>query len=346
MTDKLRTTDKPETTAIKAASPQQTVRELINSDRFKDEVARALPAHITPDRFIRVALTAMTKTPKLAECTQASLFQCLLSLSQLGIEPDGRRAHLIPYWNGKQQVTECSLIIDYKGYVELIMRTGKVSKIHADVVCEKDEFEYNIGEITKHKINFKEPRGEVYAAYCIVQFKDGTSKCEVLSKDEVETVRKSSKAGTSGPWVQWWNEMAKKTAARRTFKWVEISPEIREAMDADDQQFQQEPIRPSAPVAIKPIAIKLPEVQVDPPADEIPMVDAEPEVEKKENEKELESFDPETVTELVNAIFSVSTGPVQIKKVCKSIGVDYDTLRSQSVEKLSVVLEAVKAEKK
>ena len=47
-----------------------------------------------------------------------------------------------------------------------------------------------------------------------------------MSKDEVEAIRASSRAGKSGPWVTHWNEMAKKTAFRRLTKWLTLSPEI------------------------------------------------------------------------------------------------------------------------
>jgi recombination protein RecT len=203
------------------------VRSLIESDAFKAQIQKALPKHLTPDRFIRVAVTAMTRTPKLAECTQASLFNALLTCSQLGIEPDGRRAHLIPY--GK----DCQLIIDYKGLAELAMRSGVVANIHADVVCDADTFEYDRGSVRTHTIDFRKPRGKVYAVYAICRFKDGTEKAEVLSAEEVEAVRKRSRAGQAGPWVTDWNEMAKKTAFRRLSKWLPLSPEYRDALDHD-----------------------------------------------------------------------------------------------------------------
>lgn len=208
------------------------IRSLLTGDKFKTEVARALPKHLTPDRFIRVALTTMTKTPKLAQCTQESFFNALLSLSQLGLEPDGRRAHLIPYGN------QCQLIVDYKGLVELAMRSGNVSNIHADIVCENDTFEYDKGEIKVHKIDFKQPRGEMYAAYAICRFKDGTEKTEVMTKEEVEAIRKRSKAGSAGPWVTDWNEMAKKTVFRRLSKWLPLSPEQRDVLDHDADRFE------------------------------------------------------------------------------------------------------------
>lgn len=228
-----------------------TIDALLRGEAFKQAVSSALPSHIKPDRFVRIALTAITRTPKLKECDQASFFQSLLTLSQLGLEPDGRRAHLIPFANSKRGTMECQLILDYKGIVELAMRSGKVANIHADIVCENDEFEYDRGSITKHKIDFRKQRGAVYAAYSIVRFKDHTEKCEVMSKDEIESVRSRSRAKNNGPWVTDWNEMAKKTVFRRLSKWIELSPEIRQAVEADDDQFEfNARIAPQLPSAL------------------------------------------------------------------------------------------------
>jgi recombination protein RecT len=216
---------------IQKRSSAQDIKSLLTGDKFKGEVARALPTHLKPERFIRIACTALTKTPKLMGCTPQSFFNSLLTLSQLGIEPDGRRAHLIPYG------TECQLIIDYKGIVELVMRNGNVSNIHADVVCEHDAFEYDKGDIKTHKIDFRKPRGDMYAVYAICRFKDGTEKTEVMTKDDVDGIRGRSKAGKAGPWVTDYNEMAKKTVFRRLSKWLTLSPEQRDALEKDDDQF-------------------------------------------------------------------------------------------------------------
>ena len=221
-------TDTNESSAVAKPSAKLTIKDRLQSDDFKQAVAKALPKHLTPDRFLRVAITALTKTPKLAQCDQASFFGALLTLSQYGLEPDGRSAHLIPYG------TTCQLILDYKGIVELVMRTGKVSKLHADVVCENDEFEYNLGEIVIHKIDLRQPRGEMFAAYATCQFKDGATSAVVLSKQEIDDVRNRSRAGKSGPWVTDYNEMAKKTAFRRLSKWLPLSAEVRDLMAKDD----------------------------------------------------------------------------------------------------------------
>jgi recombination protein RecT len=237
----------PATTQTAVTAPpapaKLTIRQQIESPQFAEAVRKALPRHLTPDRFIRVALTAITRTPKLAQCDQASFFAQLLTLSQLGLEPDGRRAHLIPFENRKRGVVECQLIVDWKGLAELAMRSGIVANLHADVVRKGDLLEYSAGKVVKHIPHFlrsdeakPEQAGETYAVYALAEFKDGTTKADVLSVDEVQAVRSRSSAGQSGPWVTDWNEMAKKTAFRRLSKWLPLSPEFRDAIEADDDK--------------------------------------------------------------------------------------------------------------
>jgi recombination protein RecT len=228
-----------------------TLRQHLESPAFMSAVAKALPKHLTPDRFIRVALTAITRTPKLASCDQASFFSSLLTLSQLGLEPDGRRAHLIPFENRKRGVTECQLIIDYKGLAELAYRSGQISTLHADVVRDGDLFTYSAGKLEAHVPWFLRKdgtkpaaEGEVIAVYATAEFRDGSRKTEVLSRNEVEAVRQRSRAGGSGPWVSDWSEMAKKTAFRRLSKWLPLSPELRDAFESDDDQLLERNVTP------------------------------------------------------------------------------------------------------
>jgi len=232
-----------ETAVVKKAD---TIRGLIETPEFAAQIEKALPKHLTPDRFVRIAITAMAKNPKLQECTKTSFFNCLLNLSQLGLEPDGYHAHLIPYKD------ECQLIIDYKGLVDLTMRSGKVANIHADVVCENDVFAYNMGMVEQHRIGLRKERGAVYAVYAIVTFKDGSKKAEVMSRDDVEKIRKRSGAGTNGPWMTDWNEMAKKTVFRRLAKWLPISPEYRDVLESDFDRYPD--MRVTEPSKPRPLA--------------------------------------------------------------------------------------------
>lgn len=221
---------------------KRDIRALIQSDEVKRQMAMALPKHLTADRMARVAVTAIMRTPKLAQCSPESLLNCLMQCSQLGLEPDGRRAHLIPYENRFNNTVECTLIIDWKGLAELAMRGGTIAKLHADLVCENDEFSYDMGEIQHHKINFRAPRGEPYAVYAMATTKTGERFVQVMTREEVEAIRDNSqgwrafKKGSAkqSPWNDAPGEMWKKTVFRRLTKWLPLSPEYRDALDADD----------------------------------------------------------------------------------------------------------------
>ena len=53
-----------------------------------DELGKALPSFITPERFVRIAVTSMRLNPKLAECSQMSILGALFQSAQLGLEPN------------------------------------------------------------------------------------------------------------------------------------------------------------------------------------------------------------------------------------------------------------------
>jgi recombination protein RecT len=202
---------------------------------------------MSADRMARVTLTAMTRTPKLAECEPASFFQCLMSLSQWGLEPDGRHAHLIPFENRKKNVVECQLIIDYKGIIELIRRSGDVVSIRSETVCEHDLFSWENGEIT-HQVNWRQPRGEVQAVYAEAVMKSGEKQSATMTRQEVEAIRARSRAGQNGPWKTDWAEMAKKTAVRRLAKMLPLSSEVMDHVTRDDDQFQTRNVTPRPPM--------------------------------------------------------------------------------------------------
>lgn len=220
-------------TASQVATRDRSLKGLLNGADFKSAVQAALPRHLTAERFIRVAITGLTRIPKLQSCTPESFFKCLLDLSAMGLEPDGRRAHLIPYG------TECTLIVDYKGIVELVRRSGEVSYIHADVVYEGDEFDFKFGSgaFLTHKPNLDGERKKRRAVYSFVKMKDGSEDFFVWGMAQVEAIRQRSKSKDSGPWKTDYDEMAKKSVFRNQSKWLPFSSEVKDAIERDDDQI-------------------------------------------------------------------------------------------------------------
>jgi recombination protein RecT len=241
------------------------LKQLLSADAIREQVARALPTHLKPDRFLRVAMTALTRTPKLMACTRESFMECLLTLSAFGIEPDGRRAHLIPYGD------KCTLVVDWKGLAELVMRSGIIAKLHADLVCENDVFEYDLGAIIAHKIDWRKDRGEPYAAYAMAETKDGAKFVQVMTKAEIEKIRDNSQGykgalkynKTDSPWMTAPGEMWKKTCFRRLSKWLPLSAEFRDAVERDDEDYEQLPEREVTPQVSTPKFLKQPEPTTD-----------------------------------------------------------------------------------
>lgn len=217
------------TTAIAKPETKKDIRSYIQSDVVKKQIAMVLPKHLTPDVMARVVCTAILKTPKLAQCKIESLLQSVMLLSQFGLLPDGRSAHLIPYGD------VCTAIIDYKGYMARASENG-LQNITYDIVCFNDKFTWKRTEDGlefNHEIDFRVPdRGDMFAAYCTWKNAQGLFEGEIMTKLEIDTIRKRSKASSSGPWVTDYNEMAKKTVVRRSAKRWPLDAKFKELIES------------------------------------------------------------------------------------------------------------------
>jgi recombination protein RecT len=257
---------------------KKDIRALIQSEAVRAQIAMVLPRHLTAERMARVACTAILKTPALANCSPESLLQALMLCSQAGLEPDGRNAHLIPF---KDQV---QVIFDYKGLVALAERNG-VECIYADKVCEADEFDAWVEAGEKklhHRVNWRKPRGEAFAYYASCR-RNNRLDYEVMTREEVESIRKRSRAANNGPWVTDFDEMGKKTTLRRMSKRWDLNPEIADVINADDDT---PPGIHHAVVASKPLFTPQIAEKAAAPEDNLPMESpptkpAEPPAEKK-----------------------------------------------------------------
>ena len=236
-----------ETALITTTAKETKFRNFLTSEAMMKEFARALPKHLTPERLVRVAITAMQENTKLWGCSDRSLVASILQSCQLGLEPDGvlGHAYLIPY------AGRATLQIGYRGLIELAHRSGRVSGISAEVVHEKDEFEITLGterkirHIPNHEARDKDPgMANIRGVYAVVQFKDGYQDFEYLTFEMVEDIKSNSKAKDDGPWVTHWVEMARKTAIRKLAKRLPLSPEMTRAAVMDEYHEQGFTTRP------------------------------------------------------------------------------------------------------
>lgn len=224
-------------TAPKKQSPALIVKGLI--EKRMDDIKKALPAVITPERFVRIATTAVSANPKLAEAASKSpmtFLGALMTAAQLGVEPNTPlgQAYLIPFNNSRLvdgtwvKVPEVTFQLGYQGIIDLCYRSGEVTMINAQVVYENDEFEYELGLDQKLRhIPAKKNRGKPEYYYGVFKTKSGASGFQVMSYEDVlEHAKKFSKSYNaksgkfSGPWESDFNSMAKKTCLLAALKYA------------------------------------------------------------------------------------------------------------------------------
>lgn len=210
---------------------QQTLKGMLG--QCEKAMLAVLPKHVTPQRMIKVALSATNRMPALLDCDARSIVQAVMLGAELGLEAGGilGEAYLVPY--GKQ----VQLIPGYRGLIKLARQSGEVADIEARAVFERDffDFEYGLEQKLRHKPSTELEPGKLIQVYSIARLRDGGAHFDVMPLAEVEKIRARSKAGRSGPWVSDYNEMAKKTIVRRLCKMIPMSAErINRALELSD----------------------------------------------------------------------------------------------------------------
>ena len=222
------------TGAVAKAQPK-TMKDYISS--MQGEIAKALPSVITPERFTRMALTAVSNNPQLAQCTPKSFLSAMMSAAQLGLEPNTPlgQAYLIPFRN--KGTMEVQFQCGYKGLLDLAWRSGEITTIYAETVYENDEFSYQMGlNPDLVHIPARENRGNPIYYYAVFKTKAGGSGFKVMSIEDVRAhAKKYSKAAGSSysPWNTDFNSMALKTCLKSLLKYAPLKTEFHRGLAAD-----------------------------------------------------------------------------------------------------------------
>lgn len=222
--------------ANKAAAPSNKSVLTNYIKTMEGEIAKALPSVITPERFTRIVMSALSTNPKLADTTPQSFLGAMMTAAQLGVEPNTPlgQAYLIPYKN--KGVLECQFQLGYKGMMDLAYRSGQISTIQSQVVYANDEFEFSFGlEPTLRHVPAKSDRGEATHVYAVWRTKDGSGYgFEVMSMEDIRShAQKFSKSFGFGPWQTNFEEMAKKTVLKKALKYAPMKSDFVRGMAQD-----------------------------------------------------------------------------------------------------------------
>jgi recombination protein RecT len=214
--------------------------------KLQPEMQRALPRGLDVERFQTIALTTLKRTPKLMNCGAASVLGSIMECAQLGLQLDGTtgQAYLVPYKG------QCVLVTGYKGLILLATQGGHVRNIEGRAVYAGDRFRYTYGldAVLEHepvRDTHAEPDpSEITHAYAIARFTSGGGTFEVMTRAEIERLRKRSPAGNSGPWVTDYEAMAIKTPIRRLCKYLPLRTEVMRVLANEERMEAGLPVEP------------------------------------------------------------------------------------------------------
>ncbi len=174
---------------------------------------------------------------KLKLCSPGSWIQACYKAAILGLDPDGIMGAFLPYKNS----------VDFQpmvqGLVHLARQHPDVTNVRAREARAKDDFDFDEGNnaFIKHKRFLGGDRGELIAAYCIIDYATGRQEMMVVEahgRDGIYHSRDKS-AGyrnnpQSSPWTSDEGQMACKTVAKRAMKFAPKTERLNRALLLDN----------------------------------------------------------------------------------------------------------------
>jgi len=208
------------------------LRSALENPNVNMTLQRVATRWLSADQLKTQSMIAVARNPKLLNCTKSSFLESMVRAGELGLRfaGAGGEAYLVPY------KSTCTLIIGYRGLCALARRTGKVVRIEARVVHEKDTFKVSFGSGQEliHQPCLGLDRGPMTCVYALAEFKGGGTQLEVMAKDEIINIRKRSRASKDGPWVSDFEEMSRKTVLRRLCKFLPFPTAFEDALASED----------------------------------------------------------------------------------------------------------------
>lgn len=194
-----------------------------------------LPSDYSPQNAMKSAWLILQEVkdrngkPALEVCSKNSIANALLSMVIQGLDPNKNQCYFIPYGD------KLTLSRSYFGSMAVAKRVNpEIEEFYPEVVYEDDEFEYEklrgVTKIVSHKQKLSNVnKSKIIAAYCIVLYRDGSEKAEIMTLDQIHQSWRQSKMNVfedngkvkgSSVHGKFTEEMCKKTVVNRTCKGI------------------------------------------------------------------------------------------------------------------------------
>lgn len=213
-------------------------------EKLAPQIASLLPKAITPQKFIRVVLTAVQANPALLDADRNSLFASCLMAASDGLLPDGKEGAIIEFRTKSGAKAKWMPMVF--GIVKKVKDSGEIKTINAEVVYSNDKYRRwtdETGDHFTHERSYAD-RGSPLVTYAYAIKNDGGFYFEEIDEDQMQAIRNTSRAKDSGPWAgPFADEMRRKSAIRRLAKYrLPIASGADELIQRGDDDEEDQPV--------------------------------------------------------------------------------------------------------
>lgn len=185
---------------------------------------------------------------------KTDLMAVLYNILQAGIVPRPDHVNINAYYSKKDDEVKLSWSISYQGKVDLLLGSGEVAAIFVDVHHQNDTFDIRLGSSPYvHHIPCFGERGEMQGVYGVITHNSGMQQIHWMGMEEVERCRAASQSGSdeaqenykkynkneppTGPWIDFYDQMAKKSLFHEIVKWCRLSPTLTRQLRSDFGEY-------------------------------------------------------------------------------------------------------------
>lgn len=248
-----------------------TNQEIIKS--LDEKIINSLNKHVNKEVFKDWLASQLNKLNQndLKTIKIDSIENAVMKCARDGLLLDGKEAmfNIISRKIDNNFVKEIQYTPMIQGILKQLYLTKKIKSLKARTVFNEDEFivEYGLNEQLKHipknsinnKIDPKKNNNSlkdcgIKASYAIVKLDNDEVLFEVLTVDELDTIRGKSKSANSGSWVDFTAEMCEKVVIRNLLKRLPFIEEVSSVFAHDDEYSFDEFNKKSSVIPVDPLS--------------------------------------------------------------------------------------------
>ena len=203
------------------------------------QIARIAAPGVEIEQVVANLMALGRQNPDVYFCSFQSLLYCVTESARLGLDLGSSFDHLyiVPFRNAQESrrqgtdVKDATLIIGYKGLIELAERSGRFSAVYARLVYQQDHFEEIAGTEVRidHRPVYEGSRekDDIRLVYAVAKrAHTGEAEVVILTPDDIAKAQASSRGAerSDSPWQhpEHFKPMWLKTAIRRLFSQLPI----------------------------------------------------------------------------------------------------------------------------